>query len=206
MEFDITPFVSGFSTGLALIVAIGAQNAYVIKQGIIGNHPFYIALTCSVIDAILIALGVAGFGAIIASDIILFNIARYGGATFLIYYGLKSLLAIFKDNIMYFDKLKATKSLKSTIATVIALSLLNPHLYLDTCLLIGTIGANFGGMAKVNFALGAISASFFWFFALSYGSAFLAPLFQNPISWKILDFMIFVTMWSIAGFLIIGIE
>ncbi len=197
-----TAFLSGLGTGFGLIIAIGAQNAYVLKQGILRNNPFAIALTCSTIDAILIAAGVSGLGILITSSPILLNIARYGGAAFLIYYGVKSFLSIFKSEVLNIDLKEKSAGLKNTILTVIALSLLNPHLYLDTCVLIGTIGSQFHEVERSYFTLGAIGASFIWFFTLSYGAAFLMPLFKKPLAWKILDFIIAIIMWLIAASLI----
>jgi L-lysine exporter family protein LysE/ArgO len=198
-----TAFLSGLGTGLGLIIAIGTQNAYVLKQGILRNHPFVIALICSVIDALLISAGVSGLGILITSSPILLNIAHYGGAAFLIYYGIKSFLAVFKTESLDIDLKEKSTGLKHTAMTVIALSLLNPHLYIDTCVLIGTIGAQFPEIERSYFTIGAISASFIWFFSLSYGAALLVPLFKKPVAWKILDFIIAIVMWSIAASLIL---
>jgi L-lysine exporter family protein LysE/ArgO len=203
MEYMSTAFLSGLGTGLGLIIAIGTQNAYVLKQGILRNHPFVIALICSVIDALLISAGVSGLGVLITSSPILLNIAHYGGAAFLIYYGIKSFLAVFKTESLDIDLKEKSTGLKHTAMTVIALSLLNPHLYIDTCVLIGTIGAQFPEIERSYFTIGAISASFIWFFSLSYGAALLVPLFKKPVAWKILDFIIAIVMWSIAASLIL---
>lgn len=197
-------FWSGLGTGLGLIIAIGSQNAYVLKQGLLRNHPFIIALICSSIDALMIILGISGLGLIITSSQILLDIARYGGALFLIIYGALSFKAVFKTERLEAGDPKRTSTLKNTILTLLALSFLNPHLYLDTCVLIGTIGAQFEGEERKSFMIGAVSASFIWFFALSYGAKLLVPLFEKPISWKILDFFVAITMWIIAGFLILG--
>jgi len=202
MSTDVAALLSGLGTGFGLIIAIGAQNAYVLKQGILGNHVLAIALVCSVMDSLLIIAGVSGLGVIITSNETLLNIARFGGAAFLAYYGIKSFISAFKAaslNIYLTDK---SSDLKNTILTVLALSLLNPHLYLDTCVLIGTIGAQFQAIDRPYFILGAISASFIWFFSLSYGAALLIPLFKKPISWKILDFIIAIVMWTISYSLI----
>ena len=203
MSIYTSAFLSGLGTGFGLIIAIGAQNAYVLKQGVLRNHPFAIALTCSCIDSILIVSGVNGLGIIITSSAILINIARYGGAAFLIYYGIKSFASMFKSSALNIDMKTKPLDLKDTIMTVIALSILNPHLYLDTCVLIGTIGAQFPEIESSYFTIGAISASFIWFFSLSYGAALLIPLFKKSISWKILDFIIAIVMWSIAASLIL---
>jgi L-lysine exporter family protein LysE/ArgO len=204
MKPELMAFWSGLGTGLGLIIAIGTQNAYVLKQGLLRNHPFIIALICSSIDAVMIVLGVSGLGLIITSNQVLLDIARYGGALFLILYGIMSFKAVFKNEFIAIDRIKSKSTLKNTVLTLLALSLLNPHLYLDTCVLIGTIGAQFKGIEKKYFTIGAVTSSFIWFFALSYGAKLLVPLFQKPLSWKILDFIVGVVMWSIAGFLILG--
>lgn len=204
MKPELMAFWSGLGTGLGLIVAIGSQNAYVLRQGLLRNHPFIIALICSTIDAIMIVLGVGGLGLIITSSKILLNIARYGGAIFLIFYGIMSFKSVFKNERINVGDPQRKPGLKNTILTLLALSLLNPHLYLDTCVLIGTIGAHFKGMEKRFFMIGAISASYIWFFTLSYGAKLLVPLFEKPIAWKILDFLVAIIMWTIACYLILG--
>ncbi len=204
MSFSLAPFLSGIGTGFGLIIAIGAQNAYVLKQGILHNHTFTIALVCSIIDATLICAGVSGLGTFIASNVILLNIARYGGTAFLGYYGLRSFIAAFNTSGLDLDSSKARPSLKTVVLTVLAVSLLNPHMYLDTCVLIGSIGAQFPAQERSSFTGGAILASFVWFFSLSYGARYLVPLFKRPIAWKILDCIIGLVMWSIAGYLMLG--
>ena len=131
MSIDMAAFLSGLGTGFGLIIAIGAQNAYVLKQGILRNNRFAIALVCACIDALLIAAGVSGLGILITSIPILLNIARYGGAAFLIYYGVKAFISILKSSSLNIDTKEKPTDLKTTIMTVIALSLLNPLLYLD---------------------------------------------------------------------------
>lgn len=204
MKPEIMAFWSGLGTGLGLIVAIGSQNAYVLKQGLLRNHPFIIALLCSTIDAIMIILGIGGLGLVITSHHLLLDIARYGGALFLFVYGAISFKGVFKNEKLDIGDPKRKTGLKNTILTLLALSLLNPHLYLDTCVLIGTIGAHFKGIEKQCFTIGAVSASFIWFFSLSYGAKLLVPLFEKPTAWKILDLLVALIMWSIAGFLILG--
>ena len=197
-ELEIFPFYQGLSVGLGLIAAIGAQNAFVIKQGILKNQVFIIVLTCFIIDAILIALGVGGFGKLISSSTTMLSIAKYGGAAFLALYGLRSFRNVFKEEVMYLSNDNSKLSAKKAFVTVLALSLLNPHVYLDTCVLIGTIGSQFDVGDRLYFALGAIIASFIWFFTIGYGARLLLPVFQNPIAWKILDFLTGVIMLAIA--------
>ncbi len=196
--FCIAPFVEGCGTGAGLIVAIGAQNAFVLKQGILKNYVFITVFMCALIDALLISLGVGGFGAILATNLTLMSIARWGGAAFLFYYGFRSFYAVFKSESLKLDTSPERPDLKISVVTILALSLLNPHVYLDTVILLGSISAQFPTSERVFFALGAILASFVWFFGMGYGARYLAPFFQNPLSWKILDFLIGCIMWAIA--------
>lgn len=201
--FCVAPFIEGCGTGAGLIIAIGAQNAFVLKQGILKNHILITVLVCSIIDALLICVGVGGFGAILTSNLLLLTIARWGGAAFLIYYGFRSFRAVFKSESLKLESGQKRPDLKTTLGTVLALSLLNPHVYLDTVVLLGSIGAQFPPSERLFFALGAMLASFIWFFGLGYGAAYLAPLFKKPIAWKILDFLIGCVMWAIALSLIL---
>ena len=195
---EFSPFYQGLSIGLGLIVAIGAQNAFVIKQGLLKNQVFIIVLACTLIDAALIAIGVAGLGAIISSNKILLAIAKYGGVAFLLCYGIKFFRNALKEDILYISNDNTKLKFKKALLTVLAVSLLNPHLYLDTCVLIGTIGSQFSGADRLYFALGAISSSFLWFFSIGYGARLLLPIFQKPAAWKVLDFIIGVIMFGIA--------
>lgn len=196
--FCVTSYLEGCATGAGLIIAIGAQNAFVLKQGILKNHVFITALICSLIDAILISIGVGGFGALLATNVLLLSLAKWGGAVFLIYYGFRSFRAVFKSESLHLERGSERPGLKVTLLTALALSLLNPHVYLDTVVLLGSIGAQFSGSQRLFFALGAMTASFAWFFTMGYGARYLAPLFQRPIAWKILDFLIGCVMWTIA--------
>ena len=206
-HFCMAPLLEGFASGAGLIIAIGAQNAFVLKQGLLKNHVFATVLICAVIDALLITLGVAGFGKVLTSNYYLLEAARWGGVGFLSYYGFRSFQAVFKTESL---NLKSSKSevpnLKVSITTILALSLLNPHVYLDTVVLVGSIGAQFSAFERPYFALGAIVASFVWFFSMGYGARYLGPLFQKPLSWKILDFIIGCVMVLIALTLIFGMQ
>ena len=197
-EFCVGPFIEGCGTGAGLIIAIGAQNAFVLKQGILKNYVLVTVLMCACIDAFLISIGVGGFGAILTTNTLLLTFAKWGGAAFLFYYGFRSFRAVFKSEALKFDSDSLRPDLKQTIGMTLALSLLNPHVYLDTVVLLGSIGAQFAGPERLFFALGAMVASFVWFFTLGFGARYLAPLFQKPLAWKILDFMIGCIMWAIA--------
>lgn len=194
------PFLKGFFTGAGLIIAIGAQNAFVLKEGLKKNHVFATALFCSVADALLIALGVGGLGEIITSSSVLLMIAKWGGAIFLFWYGFRAFRSIFRSESLQAQNSKEhiSHSLKKTLLTLAALTFLNPHVYLDTVVLLGTIGSQFESDKRPLFAIGAMCSSFIWFFALSYGARLLSPLLKNPTSWKIVDGFVGCIMWAIA--------
>jgi L-lysine exporter family protein LysE/ArgO len=207
LHYCITPIFEGFLTSAGLIMVIGAQNAFVLKQGIMKNHVFVTVLLCALIDALLITLGVGGFGHILVSNALLLNMARWGGVIFLAYYGLRSFLAVFKTESLTVSANSIDRpNFKQSIFTVLALSLLNPHVYLDTVILLGSISAQFPIKEQPFFAVGAITASFIWFFSMGFGARYLGPLFQKPISWKILDFIVGCVMWLIALMLIFNLE
>ncbi|KAA3644588.1 MAG: amino acid transporter [Chloroflexi bacterium] len=201
---DFSVIFRGFVLSATLIVAIGAQNAFVLRQGLTRRHVFATALVCAMSDAFLISVGVAGAGAFFASSPLLTTIATWGGAIFLFVYGLRSFWSALRPN-----SLEAAQgdgqpqTLRSTILAALAFSYLNPHVYLDTVVLLGSIGAGFSAAERPLFALGAMSASFVWFFGLAYGAAWLAPLFRRPIVWQILDGLIGLIMWAIAASLLI---
>ena len=183
-------------------MAIGAQNAFVLKQGICKNHVFVTVLICALIDAALICAGVLGFGRLISAYPLILEAARWGGALFLILYGLRSWRAVFKVESLRLDPSSDLPSLSRSVVIVLAMSLLNPHVYLDTVILMGSIGAQFSDCERPYFTMGAITSSFVWFFSMGYGAQYLGPLFQKPISWKILDGLIGIVMFLIAYSLI----
>ncbi|MGH0053898.1 MAG: LysE/ArgO family amino acid transporter [Sphaerochaetaceae bacterium] len=193
-----TPFLTGMMTGASLIVAIGAQNAFVLTQGIRKQHRFVVALICSLCDALLITAGVAGMGSLVKQSPLLLDVASWGGALFLCVYGLKSLFSALRlDHGLSQTNINLT-SRRQAIVTTLAITLLNPHVYLDTVVLLGGISSTFVGKGRCLFGAGAITMSFLWFFTLSYGSGILAPLFRKAITWRILNILIFLFMWRIA--------
>lgn len=199
-------FFKGFFLGASLIMAIGLQNAFVLRQGIKKHHVFVTALTASLIDVMLIGLGVLGFGALLEKFPSLITYITWGGAAFLIVYGAKSFYRAFKPAVLSQDQAKGLiqqGSAKEIILIIMGISLLNPHVYLDTVVLIGGLAAGYGEQGKYIFGLGAMIASFCWFFALGYGARLLAPFFQKPKSWQILDFLIALIMWAIAASLLL---
>lgn len=196
-------FFSGFGLSLSLILAIGAQNAFVLKQGIKKEHVFIICFICALSDALLICVGVMGFGYLIEQFPLIQSIARYGGFAFLVLYGLKSFYSAWKMSHELKPEGQTVSSLQKTILLTLAFTWLNPHVYLDTVMLLGAISTKFTDQASF-FGLGAMSASFVFFFSLGYGARLLAPLFSKAISWKILEFCIGATMLWLA-FMILGV-
>lgn len=191
--------LKGFTASSGLIIAIGAQNAFVIRQGLRRQHLLLTALLCSLIDAILIVLGVVGFGYYVSEYPIFIDFTKYFAAIFLFSYGLISLRSAFKKNTLKNSvEESSTNSVKKIILSILALSLLNPHVYLDTVILLGSIASQQPDHEQKYFALGAISASFAWFFALTFGAHLLAPFFQKENSWRIIDGLIAIIMWAIA--------
>lgn len=198
-EFCVGPFLEGCGTGAGLIVAIGAQNAFVLKQGLLKNHVFVTSLVCALADAILITLGVSGFGQLIACNALLMELARWGGVAFLSWYGFRAFRNAFKNTSLTVDQQNVERpSLRVTVITLLVVTFLNPHAYLDAIVLLGSISAQFSHVERPFFMFGSIVASFVWFFGLCYGARFLAPLFAKPIAWKVLDFLIGMVMWGIA--------
>jgi L-lysine exporter family protein LysE/ArgO len=187
----------GFSLGFSLILAIGAQNAFVLKQGLKNEHVFLVSLICALSDAILILIGVSGFHVLIASFPSLVSIARYGGAAFLTVYGLISFYnAIKLDHGLQPSELKSNSAWQSVL-TCLAFTWLNPHVYLDTVVLLGSVSTQFGDRLGW-FAAGAVLSSFVFFFSLGYGARLLRPLFAQARAWRVLDVLIGCIMWGIA--------
>ncbi|MCG9731361.1 LysE/ArgO family amino acid transporter [Shewanella sp. Isolate13] len=197
-----TAFIQGMGIGGSLIMAVGAQNAFVLKQGLKRSHSLPIAAICSFIDAVMITAGVAGLGHLILAFPLIKDIASFGGALFLLIYGYGALKSSFSESRMESDDTLAADSLKKAVLTTLAISLLNPHLYLDTVVLLGSISVQFEGTEKQWFGAGAVLASFVWFFSLSLGAKYLSPVFKKPKAWCYLDRFICITMWSIAAALI----
>lgn len=189
-------FLPGFALGFSLILAIGAQNAFVLRQGLRKEHVFWICLTCAASDAVLIAAGVTGIGAITRMLPWFEPAMRYGGAAFLTWYGARSLLSAWRGGSALDTGQAEGASLRRSLLIVLALTWLNPHVYLDTVLLIGSISSQYDD--RLSFALGAMTASFVFFFSLGYGASLLAPLFARPTAWRILDLIIGIVMWAIA--------
>ncbi|SNY92554.1 L-lysine exporter family protein LysE/ArgO [Cohaesibacter sp. ES.047] len=191
------PLLQGFFLGASLIIAIGAQNAFVLRLGLQRQHVLPVVLVCAFSDALLIAAGVAGMGALVQQSPILLTIITWAGFAFLMGYGLQAFRRALKSEELQVGSGGAV-SLKRAILTVLAFTYLNPHVYLDTVLLVGSLSAQWPRAQQGVFAIGAILASFVWFFALGYGARILTPLFEKPIAWRILDFTIGAVMWLLA--------
>ncbi len=198
--------LEGFGLGAGLIIAIGAQNAYVLKQGILGQHVFIICTICALSDMVLIALGAMGLGTLIAHEPWLAKIAAWGGAIFLIGLALKSFLNAAKQQSLSDGAVTGYGiPLKNAVTTTLALTFLNPHVYLDTVVLIGTVVGQYALESRIAFALGAMTASIVWFYGLGYGARLLRPLFAKPVTWRILDIIIGCVMATIAFGLIMQV-
>ncbi len=195
-------FFEGLVLGLSLIIAIGAQNAFVLRQGLTGRFVFPTALICTFCDVVLIALGVGGLGTLIAGSPVLTAAATWGGATFLLWYGGRSFWAALRPGHLNAADGRTEASVRGVIIAALGFSLLNPHVYLDTVVLLGGLGARYSADLRWLFGAGAMVASAGWFFALAYGARVLAPLFARPAAWRVLDTAIGLIMWAIAGTLI----
>jgi L-lysine exporter family protein LysE/ArgO len=202
------PALKGFGLGAGLIIAIGAQNAYVLRQGIRREHVLLIATICFLCDATLISIGAAGFGYLVSSVPSLERSAAWGGAAFLAAYGLRAFYSAYKPGSLDAgndngDEAQQRGSAWAAAGVTLALSLLNPHVYLDTVVLLGSIAGQFQGVQRVWFAVGAVIASAVWFYGLGSGARWLAPLFRKPMAWRVLDLLIGCVMWAIAVSLVL---
>jgi len=197
----ITAFLPGFALGLGLIVAIGAQNAFVLRQGLRRSHVFSVCLTCALSDAVLITAGAMGMGALSEAAPWIQPIARWGGAAFLMVYGAISLRTALLGGEGLKLSLADDAGRRGVVLTAVALTWLNPHVYLETVILLGSISTEYAE-GQIWFVLGAISASFAFFFSLGFGARILSPVFSTPSAWRILDLLIGLTMWAIAASLV----
>ena len=188
--------IPGFLTGLSLIVAIGAQNAFVIRQGLLRRHVLLVVAVCSLSDAFLIVLGTGGLGEIVKANEELLTFIRWFGVAYLTWFGIRSLRSAFKDNQLLASGAAET-SWKKILATVIALTYLNPHVYLDTVIFVGSIANQFSA-DRWYFAIGASIASLAWFTSIGFGAQAASKLMSKPIFWRIFDTFVALVMFSIA--------
>ncbi|MGF1560861.1 MAG: LysE/ArgO family amino acid transporter [Geminicoccaceae bacterium] len=198
--------VQGFGLGAGLIIAIGAQNAFVLRQGLKRQHVTAIVITCALVDVVLMSAGVLGLGTLIAASRTLTLLATLGGAAFLIVYAVYALRAALEPGRLVVDTAQPAGPANGAVRTALAFSLLNPHVYLDTVVLVGSIGGQFAMPDRLAFLGGAICASFVWFCALGYGAALLAPLFARPMAWRVLDATIALVLFAIAASLLASLH
>ncbi len=195
----LSPALTGFATAFALILAIGAQNAFVLRQGLMRSHVFWICLVCALSDAVLIAAGVAGFGAVVDRYPALPQIMLWAGAAFLMFYGATRIWAAWRGGQVIVGGEGPAQPLVPALLTCLALTWLNPHVYLDTFGLIGAVSTQFApGTERLAFGIGAVASSFTFFFSLGYGARLLAPLMRTERTWRILDLGIGLLMWALA--------
>lgn len=191
------PYFQGIGMGAGLIIAIGSQNAFVLSQGVRRQHHWLVASICFFCDAVLIFAGVAGVGKAVAANPVVLQLAAWGGACFLFWYGARALRSAMREKTLHTSQADEV-SHKAVVMATLAVTLLNPHVYLDTVFLLGSISGQFAVDERAIFALGACTASFIWFFSLSLGGSLLAPVFVKPWTWRILDFFVCCSMWGVA--------
>ncbi|MEK6772552.1 MAG: LysE family transporter [Bdellovibrionota bacterium] len=197
-------FFHGFAVSASLIIAIGAQNAFVLQLGLRRTHILEVVLFCATFNSLCIVLGVVGFGDLASRFAMINSYLLWSGFAFLTFYGFKSLLsALTKSENLAPSPQSTSKDLAKTIGTAAAVTVLNPHLYLDTVVLLGGLGGRYLGVERIAFLSGAIAATFTWFFALGYGAKRLTPVFAKPAAWRILNAFIGITMLLIAGALVL---
>ncbi len=186
--------LTGFTSGASLLVCIGSQNAFVLRQGLLRSHLFSVAFICICSDIILISSGIYGLGVIAQQWPLLMQLVRFGGAAFLAVNALQAARRAFYGSGVLNPQHAAMPSLQRVILTCLGYTWLNPHVYLDTIFMLGSLSLHYGAGDKWQFALGALSASFIWFSAITYGARILLPLFKNPNAWRRLDCGIAVLM------------
>lgn len=200
----ILALAAGLGFGLSLIIAIGAQNAFLLRQGLLREHVLPVVAVCAVSDAILIAAGIAGLGSLLDLVPWLVDVMRIGGAAFLLTYAALAARRAWRPSAMSTTEGESGGSVWPVVTTAVALTWLNPHVYLDTLVLLGSV-ADTHGDNRWWFGAGAIAASFSWFSALGYGARLLQPVFARPTAWRVLDALIAVVMAAIALTLVHGL-
>jgi L-lysine exporter family protein LysE/ArgO len=197
------PLLAGFATSLSLIIAIGSQNAFVLRQGLRREHVLPVVLTCAIADALLISGGIAGLGAVFTGAPLALTIAKYFGAAFLLGYAvLAARRAVAPGTMSPADHVPT--ALRSVLLTCLGLTFLNPHVYLDTVVLLGSLANQRGTDGRWFYGVGAVLASFSWFFALGFLARKLAPLFARPRAWQVLDGTIALLMTTLAAWMLLA--
>ncbi|TFH67512.1 amino acid transporter [Gammaproteobacteria bacterium LSUCC0057] len=197
-----TIYFKGLVTTAGLIIAIGAQNAFLLGQALRRQYHWPIALLCCFFDIALISLGVAGMGLLITRSPLMLQIVSWGGIVFLSGYGALALRAAFDPGVLRAAE-SGPQTLKAALLTTVAVTLLNPHAWLDTVVLLGGIGGRYALDERMIFVAGCVTASIVWFCGLAAGAKWLAPLFKKPLAWRVLDVLIAAMMWTIAGLLLV---
>jgi L-lysine exporter family protein LysE/ArgO len=201
---SVLPSVAvGFATGLTLIVAIGAQNAFVLRQGLRREHVLPIVMLCGAADALLIAAGVAGLGSLLTAQPVALDVARYGGAAFLAGYAVLAARRAARPQALTAAD-RGPTSRGAAVITCLGFTFLNPHVYLDTVLLLGSLASQHGDDGRWMYGIGAVLGSFTWFFALGFGARWLSRFFAQPRAWRILDAFIAVVMLALAAGLLLA--
>jgi L-lysine exporter family protein LysE/ArgO len=196
------PLLAGFATALSLIVAIGAQNVFVLRQGLRREHVLPVVLTCALSDALLISSGILGLGALLTRSQLALDIAKFGGAAFLYTYAFLAAKRAFNPgSITAADH--APAALRSVVLACLGFTYLNPHVYLDTVVLLGSLANQRGTDGRWLYGLGAVTASFSWFFSLGFFSRKLATLFARPRAWQFLDSSIALLMTTLATWMLL---
>lgn len=195
-------YLKGLALGASLTVAIGSQSAHVLRTGLLGRHVGLTVGVCMLCEVLLLAAGVAGVGAAAAAQPLLLAAARWGGAAFLVWYGLRAWRHACGKAALHAAAGGACGSAGGALLGTLAVTLLNPHVYLDTVLLLGAVGSQQGDPGKWWFALGAACAAFIWFPALGYGARLLAPVFARPAAWRLLDALVGTVMLVLAASLV----
>ncbi len=195
-------YLNGLLVALGLIMAIGTQNAFVLAQSLRREHHLPVAALCVLCDALLVAAGVFGLATVLAHNPLLLTLARWGGALFLLWYGSLALRRAFAKQSLEQSQGQGLRSRRAVLLSALAVTLLNPHVYLDTVLLIGSLGAQ--QSVPGAYVAGAASASLMWFFTLALGAAWLAPWLARPNTWRLLDLMVAVMMFAVAAQLILS--
>lgn len=206
MTSTLLPALLGLATGLSLIIAIGSQNAFVLRLGIEGRNRVIVPVVviCAVSDAVLILAGVLGLGVVVAAAPVAIIVIRVLGSAFLIGYGLVAARRAIRPGALVVSGVVATTGMRVAVVSVLALTWLNPHVYLDTVLFLGAVANQQGGAERWWWAGGAIAASFVWFSALGFGARLLRPVFAKPASWRVLDAVIAVVMIALGVRLALG--
>jgi L-lysine exporter family protein LysE/ArgO len=203
----VSAFLAGLGLGASLIIAIGAQNAFVLRQGLLRSHALAVAALCVLIDWSLIIVGALGFGALVIRFPALTAVAAWGGAAFLLVYGALAFRSALKPGVLHAEAPSGARdpgTLSAALGTTLAVSLLNPHVYLDTVVLLGGVAAQYPLNERAAFVLGAGVASSVWFFGLALGARMLTPVCERQVAWRVLDVVIGCIMWWIAVGLVWG--